>query len=62
MWLLERDNTGRIRLTDDFLKNKIPPYVILSHIWGDGEVLFRDLIDSTGKNKAGFIKIRFYKD
>lgn len=62
MRLLERDDTGGIRLTDDLPSNKIPPYAILSHTWGDGEVLFRDLMDGTGNNKAGYAKIRFCGD
>ncbi|KAK0715232.1 beta transducin-like protein HET-D2Y, partial [Lasiosphaeris hirsuta] len=62
MRLLERDDTGEFRLTEDLPNNKIPPYAILSHTWGDGEVLFRDLMDGTGKNKAGYAKIRFCGD
>ncbi|KAM7183018.1 HET domain containing protein [Rhypophila sp. PSN 637] len=45
MQLLERDDTGGIRLTEDLPNNKILPYAILSHTWGDEEVLFRDLRD-----------------
>lgn len=37
----------------------IPPYAILSHTWGDQEVLFNDILGSTGRNKTGFEKIRF---
>lgn len=62
MRLLERSNTGDVRLTEDLLIDKIPPYAILSHTWGDGEVLFRDITDGTGKNKAGYAKIRFCGD
>jgi hypothetical protein len=62
MRLLERDDTGGVRLTEDFPNNKIPPYAILSHTWGDGEVLFKDLMDGTGKSKAGYAKIRFCGD
>ncbi|KAK4183516.1 hypothetical protein QBC35DRAFT_370792, partial [Podospora australis] len=62
MRLLERDDTGGVRLTEDLPNNKIPPYAILSHTWGKGEVLFRDLMDGTGKNKAGYAKIRFCGD
>ncbi|KAK3354053.1 HET-R [Lasiosphaeria hispida] len=62
MRLLERDDTGEVRLTEDLPDNKIPPYAILSHTWGDGEVLFRDLMDGTSKNKAGYAKIRFCGD
>ncbi|KAK0710685.1 beta transducin-like protein HET-E4s [Lasiosphaeris hirsuta] len=62
MRLLERDDTGGARLTEDLPNNKIPPYAILSHTWGDGEVFFRDLIDGTGKSKLGYDKIRFCGD
>ncbi|KAK3349887.1 beta transducin-like protein HET-E2C [Lasiosphaeria hispida] len=62
MRLLERDDNGDFHLTKDFLNNKIPPYAILSHTWGDGEVLFKDLMDGTGKNKAGYAKIQFCGD
>jgi len=62
MRLLERDDTGGVRLTEDLPNNKIPPYAILSYIWGDEEVSFEDLIDGIGKNKAGYAKIRFCGD
>ncbi|GAB1312028.1 Beta transducin-like protein HET-E2C [Madurella fahalii] len=63
MRLLERDDTGQFYLTkplpDDAI---IPPYAILSHTWGDEEVLFRDLVDGTAKKKAGYAKIQFCGD
>ncbi|KAA8629413.1 hypothetical protein SMACR_08962 [Sordaria macrospora] len=62
MRLLERDDTGGIRLTEDLPNDKIPRYAILSHTWGPEEVLFRDMTDGTGKNKAGYAKIRFCGD
>jgi hypothetical protein len=39
----------------------IPEYAILSHTWGADteEVTFGDLMDGTGKSKAGYEKIRF---
>jgi hypothetical protein len=37
----------------------IPPYAILSHTWGDNEFLFKDLVNDTGKTKAGYGKILF---
>jgi len=65
MRLLERNAAGEIRLTKDFLDDEIPPYAILSHTWGSGEVLFKDLTDvftvppdGTDKN-LGYEKIRF---
>ena len=49
-------------MTEDLPSDKTPPYAILSHIWGEGEVSFRDLVDGTGKNKAGYAKIRLCGD
>jgi hypothetical protein len=62
MRLLERDDTGEFRLTGDIPNDKIPPYAILSHTWGDKEVLFKDLADGTAKDRAGYAKIRFCGD
>ncbi|KAH8906637.1 HET-domain-containing protein [Coniochaeta sp. PMI_546] len=62
MRLLERDDTGGVRLTEALPNNKIPPYAILSHTWGPEEVLFRDMADGIGKNKASYAKIRFCGD
>ena len=73
MRLLERNAAGEIRLTKDFLDHEIPKYAILSHTWGDKEVIYQDLKallkdqadafialpDSPDKGKAGFEKIRF---
>jgi hypothetical protein len=41
--------------------NITSPYAILSHTWGDEgeEVSFKDLIDGSGKTKAGYRKLRF---
>ncbi|KAH6661768.1 hypothetical protein B0J14DRAFT_496760 [Halenospora varia] len=54
-------NNGEFSLTQDFVGGKIPEYAILSHTWGADteEVTYRDLMNSTGKNKAGYKKIRF---
>ncbi|GAB1311808.1 hypothetical protein MFIFM68171_02018 [Madurella fahalii] len=65
MRLLERDDTGEFRLMKDLPNDaipEVPPYAILSHTWGDEEVLFKDLADGTAKNKAGYAKIRFCGD
>jgi len=43
----------------DFRQDEIPPYAILSHTWGTEEVSFLDLVDNSGKNKAGYRKIVF---
>jgi hypothetical protein len=60
MRLLELKNYGELSPTKDLIDN-IPPYAILSHTWGADadEVTFRDLMDGTGKSKAGYDKIRF---
>ena len=52
-------NDGEFSLTTDIIDN-IPQYAILSHTWGAEEFTFRDMIDGTGKSKAGYDKIRFY--
>jgi hypothetical protein len=61
MRLLEYNNDGEFSLTKDFFDSEIPEYAILSHTWGADteEVTYRDVIDSTGKNKVGYEKIRF---
>jgi hypothetical protein len=65
MRLLQLDSHGRLRLTEDLPSNDIPPYAILSHTWGDGEVTLQDLVDDgvEGKvayeEKRGCRKIRF---
>jgi hypothetical protein len=61
MRLLERNSVGQLSLTKIFVGDNIPKYAILSHTWGADteEVTFRDMIDGTGKSKAGYEKIRF---
>jgi hypothetical protein len=61
MRLLLRSNTSEFSLTKDLVgDDTIPPYAILSYTWKEGEeVTFKDLIDSTGKSKTGYNKIRF---
>jgi len=60
MRLLDINDGENIKLTE-FFGSTIPPYAILSHTWGpaDEEVSLRDILDNTGKNKAGFSKIEF---
>jgi hypothetical protein len=60
MRLLRRKSNSDFSLTKDLIDN-IPPYAILSHTWGPDteEVTFRDMMDGTGKSKAGYNKIRF---
>jgi hypothetical protein len=59
MRLLQCNESG-FSLTDYLIKD-IPPYAILSHTWGADteEVTFKDLIEGTGKDKAGYDEIRF---
>ena len=56
MRLLEYNNDGEFSLAT-FVGDDVPRYTILSHRWGEEEVTFKDLTDSTGKNKAGYGKI-----
>ena len=58
MRLLEYNNDGGFSPTEYF-ESDIPKYAILSHRWGTEEVTFKDLLDGTSKNKAGYGKIRF---
>ncbi|KAK4652678.1 HNWD NOD-like receptor pc3 [Podospora pseudocomata] len=62
MRLLERNDTGDFSLTDDIPDDQVPQYAILSHTWGDEEVSFEDVTDSTRKNKRGYSKIQFCGD
>jgi hypothetical protein len=57
MRLLHFNEYGRLTWTE-FSKN-IPPYGILSHTWDDDEFTFEDLVNKTGKTKAGYKKIQF---
>jgi hypothetical protein len=62
MRLLRRSNTKELSFSKNFVsKDTIPPYAILSHIWGADteEVTFEDLTKGTGKDKLGHEKIRF---
>ncbi|KAH8586924.1 heterokaryon incompatibility protein-domain-containing protein [Bisporella sp. PMI_857] len=61
MRLLERSHDCEFRLTEDLVGDHIPAYAILSHTWGPDteEVTFKDLVGGTGKDKAGYDKIRF---
>jgi tetratricopeptide (TPR) repeat protein len=43
----------------DFHGKAIPPYAILSHRWGDSEVLFADMGRETYKEKSGYQKLEF---
>ena len=60
MRLLNLKDDGEFSLIE-FIGDKIPRYAILSHTWGTDseEVTFKDLMEGTGKSKAGYQKIRF---
>lgn len=65
MRLLYTTSDGDFRFTKDIIRaEEIPSYAILSHIWGDQEVLFDDIKTSGVKDietekKRGWEKIRF---
>lgn len=61
MRLLQWNTRCRLSLTPDLADDEIPPYVILSHTWGDDgdEVTFADLQQERGHSKAGYQKIQF---
>jgi len=60
MRLLQLQGGGSFSLVE-FQGNNIPPYAILSHTWGPSneEVTYRDLLNSTGKDKIGYRKLTF---
>ncbi|KAF8853548.1 HET-domain-containing protein [Acephala macrosclerotiorum] len=58
MRLLEYTNDGELSFAE-FFGDDIPRYAILSHRWGVEEVTFKDLMNGTGKSKAGYGKIQF---
>lgn len=41
----------------EFLDDKIPSYVILSHRWGPEEITFKDFAKGRNKEKAGYRKV-----
>ncbi|RYP52195.1 hypothetical protein DL768_002637 [Monosporascus sp. mg162] len=59
MRLLRLDK-GELSLIE-YIGTNIPRYAVLSHTWGadDEEVTFKDVMDGTGKSKAGCSKIYF---
>ena len=60
MRLLQLDDGGGYSLVE-FVGKNIPRYAVLSHTWGPDheEVTFKDLIDHSGNDKAGYKKIQF---
>lgn len=43
---------------EEFEGRNFPKYAILSHRWGEQEVLYRDMINGTARQKTGFQKLR----
>lgn len=58
MRLLHFDQAGMLHLTD-FSDTIVPPYGILSHRWGNSEVLYEDVANKSYKEKDGYRKIEF---
>ncbi|KAI0541024.1 hypothetical protein GGR58DRAFT_511288 [Xylaria digitata] len=48
----------KTRQLQEFFGDNIPPYAILSHTWGSGEVTFQDLQHWSHKRKRGYAKIK----
>lgn len=61
MHLLECLGDGTYRLKKNLYGDRIPPYAILSHTWGEDEieVSYKNFEDGTGESKRGYSKIRF---
>ena len=62
MRLLYTTSDGNFRFTKDIIRaEEIPPYAILSHTWGDQEVVFDDVktYDAQEIETDGWEKIRF---
>jgi hypothetical protein len=61
MRLLYTASDGTLRWTKDIIRSEeIPPYAILSHTWGEQEVVLDDLKDTeNARSKEGYRKIRF---
>jgi hypothetical protein len=61
MRLLYIASDGTLGWTKDIIRSEeVPPYAILSHTWGEQEVVFDDLKDiENAQSKEGYQKIRF---
>jgi hypothetical protein len=44
---------------EEFFKNRLPKYAILSHRWLDGEVSLQERQTGSAKKKAGYAKLQF---
>jgi len=60
MRLLKFESHDSFSITRDLL-DELPPYAILSHTWeaDEEEATFQDIVKGSGKDKAGYRKIRF---
>jgi hypothetical protein len=58
MRLLEINGSGEFSLIQAATHNTLS-YAILSHTWTNEEVTYHDLLNSTGKSKSGYNKIKF---
>ncbi|KAI0159524.1 HET-domain-containing protein [Xylariaceae sp. FL1272] len=58
MRLLEEARAGECSPTEEKLGGTHPPYAILSHTWGKGEVPFEDVANGRGSSKMGYNKLR----
>ncbi|KAL1595212.1 hypothetical protein SLS60_009900 [Paraconiothyrium brasiliense] len=60
MRLLRSDNNGWFYQAE-FVGKNIPPYVILSHTWGEDwdEISFEDIRTGLGRKKAAYSKLKF---
>ena len=43
---------------DNFPENRLPPYGILSHTWGDSEVSYQAFHDPESTRKDGYAKVK----
>ena len=55
-------NTSTRQLTNFVSDDAVPPYAILSHTWGEDEVLFDDMPISGVESKKGYQKIKYACD
>lgn len=42
---------------EEFFEEDLPPYSILSHRWGVGEITYKDFLKGRSKDSAGYKKI-----
>ncbi|KAK3614744.1 hypothetical protein LTR22_027677 [Elasticomyces elasticus] len=61
MRLLQCNEDGGFRLTEDLAEDDLPPYAILSHRWlaASEEPTFEDLSNNCAQEKLGYQKLRF---